>query len=126
MAEARRLSAEMYASALQRFRESDLGKDIGNAYDSDFAKGLAGAMNDIYRRVFEQGWFGRDTFDGRFHMDNNSGRESGIESMDKQYDTRAEFYGWDQTQENGSELNEMGREHLDQHREAARERELER
>jgi hypothetical protein len=53
--------------------------------------GLMGALNDIYRRVFENGWFGKDIFDERFQSD--------TQQMGTGYDQRAAFYGLDKPQE---------------------------
>jgi hypothetical protein len=97
--------------------------------------GVIGALNDIYRRVFENGWFGKDVFDGRLHWDNQAakgqgsdnstihgkhtdqgrdGQERGSDARQKLgqgYDQKAEFYGWDkgQQQDKGQER-DRGRE----------------
>ena len=99
------LRQQMREGILNRFRESNIGRAIGNVYDSDMAKGMAGAMNDIYRRTFEQ-WFGGDVFDGRFAMDNRIGQgqpERSVEGMADQYDLRASYYGWDTHRDSGVE-----------------------
>jgi hypothetical protein len=68
---------------------------LGGAYEAGQNRaqesGLMGALNDIYRRVFENGWFGKDIFDGRFQSD--------TQQMRTGYDQRAAFYGLDKPQE---------------------------
>jgi hypothetical protein len=70
---------------------------LGGAYEAGQSLaqegGLMGALNDIYRRVFENGWFGKDIFDGRFQSD--------TQQMGSGYDQRAAFYGLDKPQEQG-------------------------
>jgi hypothetical protein len=74
----------MQKGIVEKFRDSDLGRAIGQAYDSQQAKGALGGLHDAYRRIFEQGFYGKDVFDGRFHMDNGT-------IMD--LDQRAAVYG---------------------------------
>jgi hypothetical protein len=68
---------------------------LGNAYEQgqDAAResGLMGALNDIYRRVFENGWFQKDIFDGRYQSD--------TQQLGTNYDQRADFYGLDKHQD---------------------------
>jgi hypothetical protein len=72
-------------------------KALGAAYDSPLARGTVGGLRDTYRRAFENGWYSKDVFDGRWNMDNRVGQENHtVESMGQQYDLRASFYGWDQ------------------------------
>ncbi len=106
------LRQQMREGVLERFRESGIGQALGNAYDSDLAKGAVGAFRDAYRRVFEQGWHGHDVFDGRMHFDNQVGQssEQGIEGMSQRYDMRAGFYGWDSNRDNGIEAGEQAQE----------------
>ena len=74
-----------------------MGRTLGNAYDSEIAKGIVGGLRDTYRRVFEKGWYSKDVFDGRWNMDNQIGQDNrSVKSMGQQYDLRASFYGWDQ------------------------------
>jgi hypothetical protein len=54
-----------------------------------------GALNDIYRRVFENGWFGKDIFDGRFQSD--------TQQLGTPYDQRATFYQLDTPQQQAQE-----------------------
>ena len=72
---------------------------LGGAYEAGQnlvqESGLMGALNDIYRRVFENGWFGKDIFDGRFQSD--------TQQMGSGYDQRAAFYGLDKPQEQAQE-----------------------
>ena len=67
---------------------------LGGAYEAGQnlvqESGLMGALNDIYRRVFENGWFGKDVFDGRFQAD---------QQMGSGYDQRAAFYGLDKPEQ---------------------------
>src|SRR5688500_14797601 len=64
---------------------------LGGAYEAGQSlvqeSGLMGALNDIYRRVFENGWFGKDIFDGRFQSD--------TQQLGTPYDQRAAFYQLD-------------------------------
>ena len=53
--------------------------------------GIKGALDDIYRRLFENGWFGKDIFDGRFQSD--------TQQLGTNYDQRASFYQLDNPQE---------------------------
>jgi len=94
------LRADMKQSILQR-----AGGWLGDAYGQgqQWAResGLMGALGDIYRRVFENGWFNKDVFDGRFHHDNNA--------LGGPYDTRAQFYGLDKGGESeGQDTPERG------------------
>jgi hypothetical protein len=75
---------DMQKGIMDRLRDSDLGRAIGQAYDSQLAKGALGGLHDAYRRIYENGWYGKDVFDGRFHMDN-----SNIMDLDQ----RAAVYG---------------------------------
>ena len=72
---------------------------LGGAYEAGQnlvqESGLMGALNDIYRRVFENGWFGKDVFDGRFQSD--------TQQMGSGYDQRAAFYGLDKPEEQTQE-----------------------
>lgn len=111
--EARALQQQMWSNVLQNFRESNLGKDLGNIYDSEIAKGAVGGLRDAYRRCFENGWYGKDVFDGRFHMDNRVGETP---DMGNQYDHRAGFYGWDNNKDNGVETAEKSMDYLNQER----------
>jgi hypothetical protein len=81
---------EMRKGILDRFRESGFGQALGQVHDA-----ALGGMRDVNRRVFENGYWGRDVFDGRWHMDNQVGQDRGMQGMDRQYDQRAGFYGWD-------------------------------
>ena len=97
MQAANALRQQMREGILNRFRQSAVGRTLGNAYDSEIAKGIVGGLRDAHRRVFEQGWYSKDVFDGRWNMDNRVGQENHtVESMGQQYDLRASFYGWDQ------------------------------
>jgi hypothetical protein len=73
---------------------------------SQFSKSVQGAMNDIYRRVFEQGWFGKDIFDGRWTWDSGQlgqsqqhGRQEQdpmLRTLRQGYGPQQQFYGMDQ------------------------------
>jgi hypothetical protein len=71
---------------------------LGNLYEKgqDFTQesGLLGALNDCYRRLFENAYFGKDIFDGRYTAD---------QQMGSGYDQRAAFYGLDKPQEQAQE-----------------------
>lgn len=96
------LRQQMREGILNRFRQSAVGQALGTAYDSEVSRGIVGGLRDAHRRVFEQGWYNKDLYDGRWHMDNQVGREDRtVESMGQHYDQRAGFYGWDQ--QNGPE-----------------------
>lgn len=60
------------------------------------AHSVAGAAQDIQRRLVENPWYGKDIFDGRWHMDTQG--PQGMQGMDRNYDTRHAFYGWDKQQ----------------------------
>ncbi len=102
---------QMRQGILDRFRESRFGKALGHMHDT-----ALGGMRDAYRRVFEQGFWGKDVFDGRWHMDNQVG-QSGIHGMDRQYDQRASFYGWDQSKEDGKQAPAMQPDPMEKARE---------
>ena len=72
---------------------------LGNLYEKgqDFAQesGLMGAINDCYRRLFENAYFGKDIFDGRFQSD--------TQQMGSGYDQRAAFYGLDKPEQQAHE-----------------------
>jgi len=53
--------------------------------------GIKGALNDIYRRLFENGWFQKDIFDGRYQSD--------TQQLGTTYDQRASFHQLDKPQE---------------------------
>jgi hypothetical protein len=110
---------DMRQGILDRFRESSIGQALGNAYDSDLAKGAVGGLRDAYRRVLEQGWNGKDVFDGRFHMDNQVGKpdQGGMHDMKEQYDQRASFYGWDNAPGEKEQTPEAGKERAVQEQE---------
>lgn len=55
------LRADLRQGALDRTQHL-----LGGLYDSALAKELVSGLQDAYRRVFEQGFFGKDVFDGRF------------------------------------------------------------
>ena len=101
--------AAMQNRILQRMRRSGLGRALGAAYDSPLAHAVVGGMRDAYRRIFENGWYQKDLFDGRWHMDNQMGQSApgqSLQGMGRQYDQRASFYGWDkQAQNNGQDRN---------------------
>jgi hypothetical protein len=82
-----------------RKEDSSIGRAMGSAYDS-----LVGALQDIHRRLVENPWYGKDIFDGRWHMDTQG--PQGMQGMDRDYDTRHAFYGWDKqnpSQDQGKE-----------------------
>jgi hypothetical protein len=89
MRSAEELKSDMKANIDKRKDGSFMGRAIGAAYDS-----LVGAFQDIHRRLIENPWYGKDIFDGRWHMDTQG--PQGMQGMDRNYDTRAAFYGWDQ------------------------------
>jgi hypothetical protein len=72
---------------------------LGNLYEKgqDFAQesGFLGGLNDCYRRLFENAWFGKDIFDGRFQSD--------TQQLETPYDQRAAFYQLDTPQEQAQE-----------------------
>lgn len=94
------LRQQMREGILNRFRQSAVGQALGTAYDSEVARGIVGGLRDAHRRVFEQGWYNKDLYDGRWHMDNQVGQENQtLERMGQQYDQRVEFYGWSKESE---------------------------
>ena len=82
-----------------QIRESIKQGILGRAYEKGQnlvqESGLMGALNDIYRRVFENAWFGKDIFDGRFQSD--------TQQMETGYDQRAAFYGLDKPEQQAQE-----------------------
>jgi hypothetical protein len=84
-----------------------------------FSKSVHGAMNDIYRRVFEQGWFSKDVFDGRWAWDTHQmgqGQQQGRQGQDplvrtlrQGYGPQQQFYGMDQ-QANGMQPPQQAQE----------------
>ena len=68
---------------------------LGNAYGIGQAvvqqSGLLGALYDIHRRVIEQGFWGKDIFDGRWHWDNAAAKGQGEQrDATADYGSRAE------------------------------------
>jgi hypothetical protein len=61
-----------------------LTKTVGPVYDWQLTRTGVNGLHDAYRRIAEQGFYGKDVFDGRFHMDNGN-------IMD--LDQRAAVYG---------------------------------
>ena len=98
MESADEIRSDMKKNILEKARDSLNGSIVGKTYDAvaDTAQesGLMGALTDIYRRVFENGWFGKDVYDGRFQSD---------QQMGSGYDQRAAFYGLDQPEQQAQE-----------------------
>ena len=92
---------DMKKSILEKARgylnDSIVGKTYDAVADTAQESGLMGALNDIYRRVIENGWFGKDVFDGRFQSD---------QQMGAGYDQRAAFYGLDQPEQQAQDREE--------------------
>jgi len=90
---------DLKKNILEKARDYLNGSIVGKTYDAvaDTAQesGLMGALNDIYRRVFENGWFGKDVFDGRYQAD--------TQHMGTGYDQRAAFYGLDKPEQQAQE-----------------------
>lgn len=61
MRDADALRADLRQGALDRAHGL-----LGQIYDSGLAKELVSGLQDAYRRCIEQGYFGKDIFDGRF------------------------------------------------------------
>src|SRR5687768_12275630 len=90
----------------------NLRGDMKQQIWDQFSKSVQGAMNDIYRRVFEQGWFGKDVFDGRWAWDTHQmgqgqqrgqqGQDPLMRSLRQSYGPQQSFYGMDQ-QTNGAQ-----------------------
>jgi hypothetical protein len=57
MRSADEIRSEMKANIIERMRNSDIGQALGNAYDSPLAKGVAGALQDVQRRLVENPWY---------------------------------------------------------------------
>ena len=63
--------------------------------------GIKSALDDIYRRCFENAWFNKDLFDGRWHADNKAARGEGEHTWPSRgdgYDHRQAFYGMEAQQ----------------------------
>ncbi len=119
--ELRQAVADRFRQSVQTARENHM-MPHEVMYDSNLAHGLAGGLRDAYRRIFEAGWYGKDVFDGRWHMDNQVGQSGGrdgggIHGMDRQYDQRASFYGWDQSREDGRQAPAMQPDPMEKARE---------
>lgn len=78
-------------------------------YDSPLQRAVAGALNDIFRKVIEVPTWG-EQFDGRFYFDteisvqNEAGNDNrSIDGMGETYDHRAAYFGHDAAQENTSD-----------------------
>ena len=108
MRSADQLRGEMKAGIIERMRNSGIGQALGAAYDSPLAHGIVSGLRDAYRRLFEQGYYGHDVFDGRWHMDTQGPQV--MQGMDRTYDQRAAFYGWDQHKASQDRGNEEGRD----------------
>ena len=93
--------SDMKAGIIERMRNSDIGQALGNAYDSPLAKGVAGALQDVQRRLVENPWYGKDLYDGRWTVDTRGPQD--MQGMDRQYDHRASFYQYDQPQKNSQD-----------------------
>jgi hypothetical protein len=97
MSETERINREMQsadqirASIQQNIKERALANLERDSFGALQQSGIKGALDDIYRRVFENGWFGKDIFDGRFQSD--------TQRLGTNYDQRASFYGLDKVQE---------------------------
>lgn len=85
------MKSQMRAEIHRRFLESKTGQTMARGYEAAM-RGVAGPAHDIYRRVFEQSFFNKDLFDGRYQHDMSPDSMKGIFG---QYDMRAEFYGHD-------------------------------
>jgi hypothetical protein len=116
MQDADALKKDMQKGIVEKFRDSDLGRAIGQAYDSQLAKGALGGLHDAYRRIFEQGFYGKDVFDGRFHMDNGT-------IMD--LDQRAAVYGVGTGKEQDMTKEAEAAKQIEQNRERDRDDDLE-
>ena len=88
-------SAEQIRESIKQGILGRAREHLGSAYEAgqNLAQesGLMGALNDIYRRVIENPWFGKDIFDGRFQSD--------TQQMGTGYDQRAAFYGLDKPEQ---------------------------
>jgi hypothetical protein len=106
--------AAMQNRILQRMRQSAIGRTVGAVYDARLTHAVVGGMRDAYRRIFENGWYQKDLFDGRWHMDNQIGQSSpgqSLQGMGRQYDQRASFYGWDKQAQNNGQDRTQGQEY---------------
>jgi hypothetical protein len=94
MRSADEIRSEMKANIIERMRNSGIGQALGAAYDSPLAQAIGGGIQDFQRRAVENAWYQKDIFDGRWNVDTRG--PEGMQGMDRQYDHRASFYGWDQ------------------------------
>ena len=81
MRSADQIRADMKQNILDRAKTI-----LGDGYD----KGMS-ALNDIYRRCFENSYYGKDIFDGWFQSD--------TQQLGTNYDQRASFYQLDNPQD---------------------------
>jgi hypothetical protein len=99
-----------------------LQKTVGPVYDWQLTRTGVNGMHDAYRRIFEQGFYGKDVFDGRFHMDNGN-------IMD--LDQRAAVYGvgtgksQDNSQEQGKDTDKEQETNQDKSKEAEAAKQIE-
>lgn len=89
MRDADQLRADMKQNILDRAK-AWLGNNYEKGQDIAHESGVMGALNDIYRRLFENSYYGKDIFDGRFQSD--------MQQLGN-YDQRASFYQLDNSQE---------------------------
>jgi hypothetical protein len=100
--------AETNARNNQETRDTDATKEelresvmqrmvnlLGKAYDNALTREVVSGLRDGYRRVFEQGFYGTDLFDGRWAMDRPKGQEQATAEMGKGYSQAQSFYGYD-------------------------------
>jgi hypothetical protein len=90
MRDADQIRADMKQNILDRAK-TWLGNNYEKGQDLAHESGLMGALNDIYRRCFENAYYGKDIFDGRFQSD--------TQQLGTNYDQRASFYQLDNPQE---------------------------
>jgi hypothetical protein len=98
------LKSDMKANIDKGKDDSAIGRAIGSAYDS-----LVGALQDIHRRLIEKPWWGKDVFDGRWTVDTKGPQD--MQGMDRNYDTRASFYGWDKQNPSQDQGKEKSQDH---------------
>jgi hypothetical protein len=82
---------------------------LGKAYDNALTREVVSGLQDGYRRVFEQGYYGHDVFDGRWAMDRPKGQEQATAEMGKGYSQAQSFYGYDNAREEREEDRGLGR-----------------
>jgi len=97
MRDADALRAEMRHTILDKAQER-----LGTLYDSRLAQEMVSGVQDAYRRGIEQGWFGKDVFDGRWETERPDPLTQDAPGMAQGYGQQ--FYGGEQAHDQDDDL----------------------